>query len=301
MLAHAQLVFFFAALLSGAGAGLISRRAASAGCGQSHSFVGSTGTFSIESSGGTRSYLIHLPSSYNVNVPLPLLVAYHGSGDTPSNFENTSRFSEESVNPNMVTVYPQGVDGNWEGPTYATPGVSDKIFTTDLVNHIKDNYCIDVTRVYAAGHSNGGGFVNTLACSSGHGGQFAAFAPVSGAMYTDVSGNDDCDPARSPLPMMETHGGADPTIPYYGGQGRGGPLPAIPEWLSRWAGRDLCGSSTVTNLTNGVHHTVWNCASLAGILQHYKIDGHDHSWPGSNSEIDISPLIIGFVSKQRIP
>lgn len=191
--------------------------------------------------------------------------------------------------------------GNWEGPTYATAGVSDKVFTTDLVNHIKDQYCIDTSRVYATGHSNGGGFVDTLACSPGHGGQFAAFASVSGAFYTNVNGNDNCHPARSPLPMLESHGAADPTIPYNGGSGRGGPLPAIPEWLSRWAGRDQCGPMTTTDLADGVHHQVSNCAGIAGLLQHYKIDGHDHSWPGPGSEIDISPIIIGFLSKQHTP
>ncbi|KAI0196759.1 family 1 carbohydrate esterase [Xylaria flabelliformis] len=303
MLAPIQLLpLSVTALLAGAGASAVRPRAiASVGCGQSHDFVGSTQTFSIASSGGTRSYRIHLPSSYKINTPMPLIIAYHGSGDNPTNFEKTTRFSDGSVNPNMVTVYPQGVNGNWEGPTYATAGVSDKVFTTDLVNHIKDQYCIDTARVYATGHSNGGGFVGTLACSPDHGGQFAAFASVSGAFYTDVNGNDNCHPARSPLPMLESHGTADPTIPYNGGSGRGGPLPAIPEWLSRWAGRDQCGSMTTTDLANGVHHQVWNCAGADGLLQHYKIDGHDHSWPGPGSEIDISPVIIGFLSKQHTP
>lgn len=80
------------------------------GCGKTHNFIGSTSTFSIESSGGTRSYRIHLPSSYNINKPTPLLVAYHGSGDNPTSFEQTTRFSDEKLNPNMITVYPQGVN-----------------------------------------------------------------------------------------------------------------------------------------------------------------------------------------------
>ncbi|KAI1323708.1 carbohydrate esterase family 1 protein [Xylariaceae sp. FL0255] len=225
---------------------------------------------------------IHLPSSYNVNTAMPLLIAYHGSGDTPANLEATTRFSDPSVNPNMVVVYPQGVNGNWEGPTYATPGVSDKVFTTDLVNHIQANYCIDTTRVYAAGHSNGGGFIDTLACSPGH-------------------GNGNCTLARSPLPVLESHGGANTTIPYTSGNGRGGPLPAIPKWLSRWATRDDCTSSTVTDLPNSVHHTVWTCKGTSGLLQHYKIDTHGHDWPVAGSEIDISPVIISFLSGQHYP
>lgn len=151
--------------------------------------------------------------------------------------------------------------------------------------------------MYATGHSNGGGFVNTLACSPDHGGQFAAFAPVSGAFYTDVTGNDNCHPARSPLPMFETHGTADTTIPYNPtGPGRGGPLPSIPDWLSRWAGRNQCTTSATTDIASGVHDTRWKCAGIDSLLRHVKIDGTGHAWPGKGSKIDISPQVIQFLS-----
>jgi poly(3-hydroxybutyrate) depolymerase len=78
--------------------------------------------------------------------------------------------------------------------------------------------------------SNGGGFVNTIACSA-VGGQFAAFAPASGSFYTDLNGpNNGCSPARSPLPMLEIHGGNDKTVAYNGGPGEGGVEPSIPDW-----------------------------------------------------------------------
>ena len=78
--------------------------------------------------------------------------------------------------------------------------------------------------------SNGGGFIGTIACDA-VGGQFAALAAGSGAFYTDINGpNNGCTPARSPLPVLEIHGGADKTVFYNGGQGEGGPEPPIPDW-----------------------------------------------------------------------
>jgi poly(3-hydroxybutyrate) depolymerase len=78
--------------------------------------------------------------------------------------------------------------------------------------------------------SNGGGFVNTIACND-VGGEFAAFAPASGAYYTDNSGVDDgCKPARASLPILEIHGGSDESVYYSGGVGEGGIEPAIPDW-----------------------------------------------------------------------
>ncbi|GAO18233.1 hypothetical protein UVI_02022980 [Ustilaginoidea virens] len=112
------------------------------------------------------------------------------------------------------------------------------------------DYCVKESRVYATGHSNGGGFVGTLACSPDHGGQFAAFAPISGAFYTDVKGNQDCHPARSPLPMFEVHGTGDKTIPYAPTKdGSGGPLPSVADWEK--------------DLGNGVHDVRYNPDELS--------------------------------------
>jgi poly(3-hydroxybutyrate) depolymerase len=107
-------------------------------------------------------------------------------------------------------------------------GVDDLQFTTYLVAHLQEEYCIDSNRLYASGKSNGAGFVDTLACSD-HGDQFAAFAVAAAALYTD-SGKDSCTKKRA---ILESHGLEDGTIPYHpnGEPGAGGPLPDIGEWV----------------------------------------------------------------------
>lgn len=103
------------------------------------------------------------------------------------------------------------------------------------------------------------------------GGEFAAFAPASGAYYTDDAGViGECAPARRPIPILAIHGGSDTSVPYDGGDGK----PAIPTWLEWWAERDVCTSSKVEDSFDGdVHHTTWTCANGAeGVLQHWKVD-----------------------------
>lgn len=95
-------------LLSGVQAGVVEPRG-STGCGKSHDFVGKTREFSFESSGGTRTYRIHLPSNYEPKKAKPLLIAYHGKGNNPEKFERETRFSEEGINPEMITIYPLGI------------------------------------------------------------------------------------------------------------------------------------------------------------------------------------------------
>jgi poly(3-hydroxybutyrate) depolymerase len=113
------------------------------------------------------------------------------------------------------------------------------------------------------------------------GGEFAAFAPASGAYYTDDAGvTGGCSPTRSPLPILEIHGGSDASVHYDGGEGEGGIEPAIPTWLGWWAERNACTSSKVEDSFGGdVHHTTWTCANdVVGLLQHWKIDDMGKSY-----------------------
>lgn len=153
--------------------------------------------------------------------------------------------------------------------------------------------------------SDGGGFVNTLACSP-NGAAFAAFAPVSGAFYTDTNYSD-CSPSRSPLPILEFHGYADSTVNYTGGPGNGGPLPSIPEWLSWWAQRDGCKdpeADKTTTAQNGYDYITYSCEGVADIVRHYEILDLGHKWPNTSitvSPINASPIIIDFFDANHKP
>jgi poly(3-hydroxybutyrate) depolymerase len=89
---------------------------------------------------------------------------------------------------------------------------------TDTFN---DLYCIDNSRIYAAGKSNGGGFVGgVLACDTKLSTKIAAFAPVAGAFYIPNFIEKGCNPGRPDIPILEFHGGNDGVIPYSGGPRR---------------------------------------------------------------------------------
>ena len=138
--------------------------------------------------------------------------------------------------------------------------------------------------------SDGGGFTNTLACSAVYGAPFAAFAPVSGAFYTDTDFSD-CTPSRSPLPILEFHGYADKTIEYKGGSGNAGPLPSIPNWLSWWARRNGCTNPATDETSTpekGYRYLTYSCNGFTDIVRHYNISDLGHNWP--NTSITVSPI-----------
>jgi poly(3-hydroxybutyrate) depolymerase len=58
---------------------------------------------------------------------------------------------------------------------------NDIRFTSDILDKLENDYCVDKARIYSSGKSNGGGFTNTLACDPVLSKRIAAFAPVSGS------------------------------------------------------------------------------------------------------------------------
>lgn len=104
------------------------------------------------------------------------------------------------------------VQTDWQGADYAEPGVSDIDFTSDLITAVEKEFCVNSTRVYATGKSNGGGFVGLMTCDSGLTSKIRAFAPVAGAFYYQFPGAKNCTPSRSPVPIMEFHGEQDHTV-----------------------------------------------------------------------------------------
>lgn len=267
------------------------------GCGIAQdSLVGAKNStrFTVSSSGRDREFFVHVPSTYNAYKPTPVIFSFHGNSRTAQYQETLSQFSDPTFNPDHIAVYPQGLNNSWQGPSYAVPGSNDLKFTTDLITYLSNNFCVDESRIYASGKSNGGGFVGTLACAP-EGGKFAAFAPVSGAFYTDnPDTHTQCTPSRAEIPIVEFHGGNDTTIPYTGGTGRGGLLPDIDQWLGWWAERDgLSEKKVLLEYGGEVQHTVYGSGDCTGLVQGYKIEHLGHDWPSKHPNLDSdTPTVI---------
>jgi polyhydroxybutyrate depolymerase len=256
----------------------------------------------VTSGGLRRTYLLHLPNDYQPSRPTPLVLSFHGHRRTSEYQQELSGFSATEA----IAVYPQGLIGTdglsaWTGAPYSA-SADDVLFTGDLLNQLEARLCVDRARIYAAGKSNGGGFVGLLACRMAD--RIAAFAPVSGAFYPEGGA---CNPTR-PVPIIDFHGGADTTIPYAGDPAKG--LPAIPDWLAGWAGRNGCaGAPAVRNEFGGqVQVSRWRpCRGDAEIV-HYKIDGLGHDWPSTQPNLDsatptvldATPLIMAFFDQHKL-
>jgi polyhydroxybutyrate depolymerase len=202
----------------------------------------------------SRSYILHVPSSYGGMTPAPLVLDFHALGGTGSSQRSSSGFGALSDRDGFVIAWPNGIDNAWNiGPCCTrSRDVDDLGFAKAIVAEVTSAGCIDSKRIYATGFSMGGGFSHFLACNAAD--VFAAVAPHAFDLLNESE--EPCGPSR-PISVLSFRGTADFVVPYAGGESRppNGCCPPIhflgaEGTLARWAQLNGCtGTPTVTGNT----------------------------------------------------
>jgi len=261
----------------------------------------------IVSGGQRRSYLLHVPASYNPATPAPLVISIHGFAEWPAHQMQISRWNALADRHGFIVVYPAGTGfpRRWRTDGQA---LEDVTFIADLIDALAGRYNIDPTRIYANGLSNGGGMSYLLACRLAD--RIAAVGSVSGAYLLPLN---ECQPSR-PVPLIAFHGTADPIVPYVGGPSASFalPFPAVPKWIAAWASRSGCAAIPVplpvSGEVSGVRYI--GCQDGADVV-FYTIHGGGHAWPGSDpmprfivghttQDIDATAVMWAFFSQHRL-
>lgn len=157
----------------------------------------------LDIDGTEREARVHAPKRKSPSPPL--VIIFHGVGDTARNFDQAVKFQEAW--PEAVVAYPEGRpradrDGmrGWHGMP-DNDANNDLAFVDALVTALEQRYGTDPARTFAAGFSNGGHLTFNLLrqrpCL------FAAFAPV-GALGPYVAD------AATPRPVIYLFGRGEP-------------------------------------------------------------------------------------------
>lgn len=242
-----------------------------------------TSYHTIESSG--REFYVHVPANYTIDAATKVYFSFHGATKNALEQEGLSGLSDPYFNPDGIAVYPEGLDGYWlSHPGISQDSPNDIDFTLDVLDWLDQKLCIDKTRIYASGKSNGGGLTNLLACNATTASKFAAFAGVSGAYYEDKLARN-CAPGRI-VPFISFHGLNDTTIPYDGKDGDTAATSTYPidQWLSDWLKRDQVPSSVqpvTCNPYDLVTEYAWSEQGYQNVITHYKENNFGHVWPST--------------------
>ena len=264
---------------------------------------------SITHGGLTRTYILYVPASYSAGTPAPLVFNFHGytSNATEQMFYGDFRPIADTAG--FLLIHPMGtLDGS--GQPYWNSGwggtVDDIGFTSALIDSLSLTYSINQDRVFSTGMSNGGFMSYTLACELSD--RIAAIASVTGAMNLNQSST--CNPSH-PMPVLEIHGTSDATVAYIGASW----IEATSNTLNYWATFNNCAIPAIMtpvpniNLTDGctAEHYIYPNGLNGVDVEHYKIIGGGHTWPGApftvgvtNRDIDASIKIWEFFMQYDI-
>jgi polyhydroxybutyrate depolymerase len=247
-------------------------------------------------------------------IPRPLVVDFHGLAEGATLHAQTSQFGELGQKDGFVAVFPNGTGSpvQWKATDQA-PTNPDLEFVTALLKQVESSQCIDTSRVYASGFSDGSFMVSLLACTMSN--TFAAIGAVSGLQLPKP-----CRTTRR-VPIITFHGTADPILYFNGGIGtgllnslfgQGGSTssstttttrparlrgPGVPATVQAWAEKDGCNPGpTDTRSSSQVILRAYACPPKTSVT-FYIILGGGHAWPGSTFSQSISK-ITGFTTFQ---
>jgi polyhydroxybutyrate depolymerase len=163
--------------------------------------------------GVKREALVYAPAKSKTEAS-PVVFAFHGHGGSMINAAR--QFGYHRLWPKAIVVYMQGLntpgrltdpEGQKAGWQFGLgdEGDRDLKFFDAVLASLRSDYRVDEKRIYATGHSNGGGFTYLLWAARGE--QFAAFAP-SGAAAAKLF------QILTPKPVMHVAGENDPLVKF---------------------------------------------------------------------------------------
>jgi len=218
----------------------------------------------------TRVYLVEVGAALAAR---PAVVfAWHGFG---SRAENSLAAIEAETHWNdAIVVAPRGMPRTFDqfgdtprpGWQVASGELEDRdlLFFDAMLTELEALGCVDPSRVYSTGFSNGGFFSNVLACHRAD--ALAAAAPTGG-------GGPFVAPCGRKIPVLITHGREDRVVPYASAQ----------QTYKSWVAHNACTEASV-----GPNSEDEGCVSAAGCAESSPVRmcsyNVGHQWPNGQSE-----------------
>ncbi|CAN5886478.1 hypothetical protein BH24ACT6_BH24ACT6_16000 [soil metagenome] len=273
----------------------------SAGCGTSPASAVEWQRNELSVRGAERWYLLTVPESHDGETPMPLVLDFHGFSEGAQIHTMMSEMAPAAAQRGFVVALPNGTQEPVRWDTGVDPAANDDLaYVIELLDRLERDLCIDTSRVYATGLSNGAFMSSAIACALPD--RVAAVAPVAGATVA-------CETLDRPMPVYAIHGTADPILLFNGGvdasrlpggdaQAPPNTLPPVdltgpgyPQAMVDWAARNDCDESYEDRrMAQDVIRRVWDCPAGAD-TEFVIVEGGGHSWPGSEFSSQIESII----------
>jgi len=256
--------------------------------------------------GKARTYQLFVPKAYTGAARVPVVFNFHGYGSNAVEEMVYADFKPQAQKNNFLIVAPDGQDGGGRHWSFSEGGgfQNDVTMVSALLKRIEGQLCVDATRVYSTGMSDGGAMTSVLACTSAD--KFAAFAAVAVVVYCGTSNG-------RVVPIESFAGSKDPVVPTNGGKVTccGNPtLPSKASTTAKWAAHNACNAKfTDARITPHVVRRTWSGCKGGSATVYYLVVGDGHTWPGAipverlghtTNEIKASDIIWKFFAGHKL-
>lgn len=260
-------------------------------------------TLTLTVDGVERTYIVHVPPSYDSKTQSALVVMLHGGGGTAKAALWETGWTEKADKSGFLVVFPNAMSRDpsrrssfaknpqlWnDGSDRFYPGQKapdDVGFITAMLDDLSARFIIDKRRVFATGFSNGASMSFRVGAELSD--RIAAIAPVAGACWLETVR------LKRPVPMLYITGKADPLNLIEGGvpklatgvsdKVRAKPKPPVRESILKWA-RALDSPVMPASVSdvNGVRAETYGPGRDGAEVVYITVDGLGHTWAGGRS------------------
>lgn len=222
---------------------------------------------------GTRDVVISLPEDYDPAQSYPVWLAYPGRFISP---EHMSTDTGLQVASDAIVAYARGESGAFAGAPYSTTTMEEDIaYTRAIIDRIEQDHLVDRERIFAIGHSNGGGFALSLACFAP---DLVAGVSAASGIYYDPGTPKTGQCAGDPVPVMIEHSSNDGLSWIDGGTAHGAHYMGARQLSESWAEINGCSARTVTRPVahEVTAHVYQDCVAPTEFVVS---ENDGHGWP----------------------
>lgn len=253
--------------------------------------------------GRERHYLVHVPTGYHGQTPVPVVMMLHGGGGTSEAAVTETGWSAKADQAGFLVVFPDALPPDpakrsnfgrnpqlWNDGSerfYAGQNrVDDVGFLNAVLDDLSVRFAVDTRRLFVTGFSNGASMAFRFGAAAST--RVAAIAPVAGACWVDPG-----TPER-PVPMLYITGTADPLNLIEGGVPKllnGGSdtvrakaKPPVRASILKWVRAGACPEKPlgVSDL-NGVRTETYGPGRNNTEVVYITVEDLGHTWAGGRS------------------
>ena len=259
--------------------------------------------FYCKYNGIRHDFILDLPETPK---DAPLILMLPGYGNSAETFRSAIKLHKDAVPKGYAVAYINGaknpddktlaIGWRWDSTGKHHTKENDTAFLIDIACYLAEEYSFNQKKLFAAGFSNGGFMIHTLAMQASD--VFCAYASIAGKMSNNIW---NIRNKKNNLSFLQITGEKDDVVPKKSdGSARYAKAPAIEDVMRYWADSNGLKTETTELIGNGSSLIKYSDKRRKKNVWHLIVKNGRHSWSAQNiNGIDTNQLLLDFFDSEE--